>query len=141
MCNTENVQPVVTTLLGRSTSFVGYYILPQNALYDMCILIIDIDVRNADELWDMVKTKRGGSWKYLDNDRLSFEISCGPKKGRCCESLHVFGHLGTFATDTAGQLDVLWHDGDTFGVDCAQVGVLEETDQVGFTSFLQGQHG
>ena len=49
--------------------------------------------------------------------------------------------LGTFATDTTGQLDVLWHDADTFGVDCAQLGVLEETDQVGFTSFLQGQNG
>tara|TARA_Y100001956_G_C4099500_1_gene176926 strand:- start:516 stop:911 length:396 start_codon:yes stop_codon:yes gene_type:complete len=48
-------------------------------------------------------------------------------------------HLGTFTTDAASQLDVLWHDGDTLGVDSAQVGVLEETDQVGFAGFLQGQ--
>ena len=45
--------------------------------------------------------------------------------------------LGTFTTDTSGQLDVFWHDGDTLGVDGAQVGVFEQSDQVGFTGFLQ----
>jgi len=49
--------------------------------------------------------------------------------------------LGAFATDTASQLDVLWHDGDTFGVDGAQVSVLEETDKVGFAGFLEGHDG
>ena len=29
-----------------------------------------------------------------------------------------------------GPADVLWHDGDTLGVDGAEVGVLEETDEV-----------
>ena len=32
--------------------------------------------------------------------------------------------------DTAGQLDILGHDGDPLGVDGAEVGVLEESDQV-----------
>jgi len=45
--------------------------------------------------------------------------------------------LCTLATDPPGQLDVLGHDGDTLGVDGAQVGVLEETDQVGLGSLLQ----
>ena len=49
--------------------------------------------------------------------------------------------LGAFATDTAGQLDVLWHNGDTLGVDCAQVGVFEETDEVSLGSFLQSHNG
>ena len=49
--------------------------------------------------------------------------------------------LGTFTSDTAGELDVLWHDGDTLGVDCAQVGVLEKTDQISFACLLKGQHG
>ena len=49
--------------------------------------------------------------------------------------------LSTLATDTPGQLDVLGHDGDTLGVDGAQVGVLEETDQVGLASLLQGHDG
>ena len=45
--------------------------------------------------------------------------------------------LGTFTTDAAGQLDVLRHDGDTLGVDGAQVGVLEETNQVSLTGLLK----
>jgi hypothetical protein len=48
--------------------------------------------------------------------------------------------LGTFATDTASQLDVLWHDGDTLGVDSAQVGVLEQSYEVCFASLLKSQH-
>ena len=49
--------------------------------------------------------------------------------------------LGAFTTDAAGQLDVLGHDGDTFGVDGAQVGVFEEADKVGFRGFLKGKNG
>lgn len=52
------------------------------------------------------------------------------------------GHfLCTFATDTAGKLDVLGHDGHTLGVDGAQVGVLEKTDEVSLASLLQGHDG
>lgn len=46
--------------------------------------------------------------------------------------------LSTFASDTAGQLDVLGHNCDALGVDRAQVGVFKQTDQVGFAGFLQG---
>ena len=49
--------------------------------------------------------------------------------------------LGTFATDTAGQLDVLGHDGHSLGVDGAQVGVLEQTNQVSFGSLLESHDG
>ena len=49
--------------------------------------------------------------------------------------------LGALSADTAGQLDVLGHDGDTLGVDGAQVGVLEESDQVSLASLLQGHDG
>ena len=51
------------------------------------------------------------------------------------------GNLGTLSTDAASELDVLWHDGDTLGVDGAQVGVLEKTNQVGFAGLLQGHDG
>ena len=34
-------------------------------------------------------------------------------------------HLGALSADTAGELDVLGHDGHTLGMDGAQVGVLE----------------
>ena len=49
--------------------------------------------------------------------------------------------LSTLATDAAGQLDVLGHDGDTLGVDGTQVGVLEETHQVSLRGLLQSHDG
>ena len=36
-------------------------------------------------------------------------------------------------------MDILRHDGDTLGVDSTQVGIFEKTDQVGLSSFLEGQ--
>ena len=48
--------------------------------------------------------------------------------------------LSTFATDTAGELDVLGHNGDTLGVDGAQVGVFEEADEVSLGSFLESHN-
>ena len=46
-------------------------------------------------------------------------------------------NLSSLSTDAAGQLDVLGHDGDTLGVDGAQVGVLKQPDEVGLTGLLQ----
>lgn len=55
----------------------------------------------------------------------------------------LFGETATedlcsLPTDTTGKLDVFGHDGHSFGVDSAQVGVLEETDQVCFAGLLEG---
>ena len=44
-------------------------------------------------------------------------------------------------SDSLGELDVSGHDGDSLGVDGAQVGVLEEGDEVGLSGFLEGKHG
>jgi histone H3 len=49
--------------------------------------------------------------------------------------------LGPFSSDSPSQLDILWHDGHTLGVDGAQVGVLEETNQVSLTGLLEGSDG
>jgi len=49
--------------------------------------------------------------------------------------------LSTFSADTAGKLDVLGHDGYTLGVDSAQVGILEKSNQVGFARLLKGHDG
>ena len=49
--------------------------------------------------------------------------------------------LCTLPTDPPGQLDVLGHDGDTLGVDGAQVSVLEQPNQVGLAGLLQGTDG
>jgi hypothetical protein len=50
-------------------------------------------------------------------------------------------HLRSLATDAAGELDVLGHDGDTLGVDGSQVGVLEEADEVSLGRLLKGKDG
>ena len=41
----------------------------------------------------------------------------------------------------AAQLDILGQDGDTLDVDGAQVGVLEQTDQLGLAGLLQSRDG
>ncbi|XP_062913355.1 uncharacterized protein LOC134351172 [Mobula hypostoma] len=53
----------------------------------------------------------------------------------------LYGFGGALPTDAAGQLDVFGHDGDSLGVDGAQVGVLKEPHQVSFTGLLQGHDG
>ena len=45
--------------------------------------------------------------------------------------------LASFTADATSQLDILWHDGHTLGVDRAQVGIFEKTNKVGFGGFLK----
>ncbi|KAJ8667624.1 hypothetical protein QAD02_009287 [Eretmocerus hayati] len=76
--------------------------------------------------------------------KLRFETCGGPEKGRLFLFLFFWfpdDDLSSLSTDTAGQLDVLWHDGDALGVDCAQVGVLKKTDEVSLTGLLQSHDG
>uniref|UniRef100_A0A8C1JU95 Core Histone H2A/H2B/H3 domain-containing protein n=1 Tax=Cyprinus carpio TaxID=7962 RepID=A0A8C1JU95_CYPCA len=49
--------------------------------------------------------------------------------------------LSALSADAARQLDVFGHDGDSLGVDGAQVGVLEQTDQISLAGLLQGHDG
>lgn len=49
--------------------------------------------------------------------------------------------LVALAAEAAGELDVLRLDGDTLGVDGAQVGVLEEGDEVRLDGLLKGANG
>ena len=45
----------------------------------------------------------------------------------------------SFPTDASGQLDVFWHNGDTFRVDGAQIGVFEKANEVRFRGFVQSK--
>jgi hypothetical protein len=45
--------------------------------------------------------------------------------------------LSPFTSNTTSELDVFRHNGHSLGVDSAQVGVFEKSDQVSLTSFLQ----
>ena len=81
-------------------------------------------------------------------------IFVGPKKGRwgiggglvrCIRPSYSCGIetpvLGSLSADSAGELNVLRHDGDALGVDGAKVGVLEETDEVSLGRLLEGADG
>merc|ERR1719263_1891937 len=54
---------------------------------------------------------------------------------------HMLKCSGSVSSDSLGELHVLWHDGDSSGVDGTEVGVLEETNHVGLGSFLEGKDG
>ena len=58
-----------------------------------------------------------------------------------CFKVDFKAKLSSLSTDPPGELDVLRHDGDPLGVDCAQVGVLEESNQVGLAGLLQSHDG
>ena len=45
--------------------------------------------------------------------------------------------LCSLSADSAGQLNVLGHDGNALGVDGAQVGVFKQTNKVSLASFLK----
>ena len=48
---------------------------------------------------------------------------------------------GSLSADASRKLQILRHDGDSFGVDSAEVSVLKEPDQVSLGGLLKGQHG
>ena len=76
-------------------------------------------------------SKRTGELGICLKHKTLFLNLCGPNKGLVLGKIIPQRiNLSTLSADTAGELDVLGHDGDTLGVDGAQVGVFEETDQV-----------
>jgi histone H3 len=59
---------------------------------------------------------------------------CGKRKSKD-------SRLVALTAKAAGELDVLGLDGDTLGVDGAQVGVLEEGDEVRLDGLLESTDG
>ena len=51
--------------------------------------------------------------------------------------MYCDGFLSPLSSDSPSQLDVLWHDGDTLGMDGTQVSVLKETNKVGLRGLLE----
>ena len=58
-----------------------------------------------------------------------------------CRAVQEARRLTALATEAAGKLDVLALDGDALGVNGAQVGVLEERDEVGLDGLLKSTDG
>ena len=80
---------------------------------------------------------KSNSYEFQQNHKISKQLFFGLKKGHFAYS---FG-LSTLTTDPPGELDVLGHDGDTLGMDGAQVGVLKKADEVSLGSLLKGHDG
>lgn len=49
--------------------------------------------------------------------------------------------LRSLAPDSAGQLNVFWHDGDPLRVDGTEVRVFKEPNKIGFCCLLQREDG
>ena len=63
----------------------------------------------------------------------------GPEKDRVV----CFGGDGTLrmlSSDSSCQQDVLWHDGNSPGVDGTQVGIVKQPDKVCLRRFLETQY-
>jgi hypothetical protein len=54
-------------------------------------------------------------------------------------SMQLF--LRSLSAETTCKLDILGLDSDTLGMDSCQVGVLKESNEVGFTCFLESSNG
>ena len=66
---------------------------------------------------------------------IAFIDVVAPKRAVCF--VVQANHLCSLSADSAGQLNVLGHDGDALGMDGAQVGVFKETNEVSLASFLK----
>ena len=71
---------------------------------------------------------------------IAFIDVVAPKRAVCFELEAIALHLCTLSSDSAGQLNVLGHDGDALGVDGAQVGVFKQTNKVSLACFLKSHH-
>lgn len=49
--------------------------------------------------------------------------------------------LGSLAADASCQLNILRHDGNSLGMDSAQIGVLEQSDEVSLGGLLKSENG
>ena len=63
----------------------------------------------------------------------------GPEKDRIL-LLRLLLPSCSLSLYSSRQMYVPWHDGDSFGMDGTQIGVFEQTNQVGFCCLLQSSY-
>ena len=79
----------------------------------------------------MLQLWRG--WPYY-----AIEIRPTLLSGQKC-LLRSISRLSSFSSNSAGQLDILGHDGDALGVDGAEIGVFKQTNEVSFGGLLESK--
>lgn len=67
---------------------------------------------------------------------------------QCVERIHQGWRSGTevgassvLAADATGELDILGHDRDALGVDCARIRILKDAHEVRLCRLLQSKEG
>jgi len=63
------------------------------------------------------------------------------KENHISQARNPTKRLRALAANTTRKLDILGHDGNTLGVNGAQVGVLKKSNEVSFRSLLKGENG
>lgn len=64
-----------------------------------------------------------------------------PCHARCPLDIIEESNLRALATETTSELDVFGLDGDTLGVDGAEIGIFKEGDEVCFDGLLESTDG
>ena len=88
-----------------------------------------------------MKKEAGGGQRRGGREKMHVYLIVQWQKGLNCTEEKSINRSGALTTDSAGKLHVLGHDGNSLGVDGAEVSVLEETDHVGFGGLLEGKDG
>ena len=83
---------------------------------------------------------KNGNEMYRERKMQVFLELLGWQKGLNC-TIQSIKSSGALTADSAGELHVLGHDGDSLGVDGSQVGVLEKTNKVSLGGLLKSQDG
>ena len=96
---------------------------------DLCLIV------RVDRLFTVTAEDIGAKNSLSIKLVIAFIYVVAPKGAVCL--VKVLSTLCSLSTDSAGQLNVLGHDGDALGVDGAQVGVFKQTNKVSLASFLK----
>ena len=150
---------IAKLLYSRQLHFVYSEVKLERRLVLLFRLWIPVDDNNPDELKqakrslsaevgivmsETVRMLHCHEKKALYDGWILENPACGALLERAkvsCSLVSGSKHLRALSTDTTCQLNVLGHDRHTLGVDSAQVGIFEQTNEVGFRGFLERKDG
>lgn len=78
--------------------------------------------------------------KKAKGKKISFSSRTHHTQYKSFSVLKPITNLSPLSPNAPSELNILGHDGDPLGMDRAQVGVFEETNQVGLSSLLKSSH-
>ena len=98
--------------------------------------------RSYHDDWMMYKQRRSQQPCKSTKTRVNHSISPSHQPPKpSCEPVAIGQPLRSLTTETTSKLNVLRLDGDTLGMDGAEVGVFEEGDEVSLDGLLESTDG